>query len=64
MKSCGRLWLGGIVCWVAVTAGVLGMVQAPCEWNIVLSLNSTQMFTCLSAPAMKRLRMCSPMGMS
>lgn len=39
MKSCGALWLGGVVCLVAVTAGVLGMVQALCEWNIVLSLN-------------------------
>lgn len=39
MKSCGVLWLRGIVCLVAVTAGVLATVQAVCEWNIVLSLN-------------------------
>lgn len=64
MKGCDRLWLDSIVCLVAVTAGVLGTVQAPCEWSIVLSLNSIQIFTCLSAPAMKRLRICYPMGMS
>lgn len=39
MKSCGTSWLSGIVCLAAVTAGVLGTVQALCRWNVVLSLN-------------------------
>lgn len=36
-ESCGGLWLGAAC--LAVVPGVLGTGQAPCEGNVVLSLN-------------------------
>lgn len=61
MKSSSKLWLGSIVCLVAVTAGLLGTV--PALWMEHCTVLK-HLFRCYvpSSSSMKRLWLCSPVG--
>lgn len=61
MKSSSKLWLGSIVCLLAVTAGLLGTV--PALWMEHCTVLK-HLFRCYvpSSSSMKRLWLCSPVG--